>query len=54
MDTTKITISKQDSRSEILGEYVTATIDSKLVDSYISLVKKAWPNTKISTRRVNG
>lgn len=44
----KIVIEKTDARSAILGERITANVPLPLVDSYISLIKKTWPQTKVS------
>lgn len=47
----KVTITKLDKRSAVLGETITAYIDSSAVNSYLQLVKKTWPSTKIKVNK---
>jgi len=43
----RIRIEKDDPRSKVLGETITAYLESERVDAYLSLIKKTFPSTKI-------
>lgn len=43
----KIVISKNDRKSKVLGETISAYLDDKNVDAYLQLIRKTWPTTKV-------
>lgn len=47
----KITITKNDKKSAVLGETITAYLENTAVDSYLQLIKKTWPSTKIKINK---